>query len=85
MVTDVLSKGTELLVAGDVAGVARDVRRAGARQHDRAPRRDEPQEAGRAEAAGDVVMAEPHGMTAGSNINGGGPLCEELVLYWLRP
>ena len=50
MVTDVLTKGTELLVAGDVTGVARAF---GARRRtaDRAAQSDEPQERGRAQAA----------------------------------
>ncbi len=51
MITDVLEKGTELLVAGDVGAVARTFGVEPRGQHDRAPGRDEPQEAGRAEAA----------------------------------
>ena len=52
MVTDILTKGTELLVAGDTAAVARAF---GVEPHDsadRAARGDEPQEGGRAEAVG---------------------------------
>ena len=51
MVTDVLTKGTELLVAGDTATVARSFGIEAARQPDRASRGDEPQEGGRPEAA----------------------------------
>ena len=54
MVTDVLTKGTDLLVAGDVTAVARAFGVDGPRQQDRAAGRDEPQERGRAEAAGDA-------------------------------
>ena len=55
MVTDVLSKGTEMLVAGDVPRRWRGLRRRGRTTADRAARRDEPQEGGRAEAAGRTV------------------------------
>ena len=52
MVTDVLTKGTDLLVAGDARAVgARVRRRAGSDSMIELPGRDEPQEAGRAEAA----------------------------------
>ncbi len=57
MVTDVLSKGTDLLVAGDVTARGARVRRDAGGQHDRAARRDEPQERGRAEAARDRCRA----------------------------
>ena len=63
MVTDVLEHGTEMLVAGDVAAVARaSVSRR--RLDDRAARRDEPQEGGRAEAH-DRAVGPSGGVTAG--------------------
>ena len=57
MVTDVLAKGTDLLVAGDVVTVARTFGANRPGQRDRAARRDEPQEGSRAEAARDAVAA----------------------------
>ena len=51
MVTDIVGKGTELLVAGDLATRGARVRRAGRGRRARPARRHEPQEAGRAEGA----------------------------------
>ena len=47
MVTDVLSKSSSLLVAGDTLGAAPGVRHRRPRRRARTARRDEPQEAGR--------------------------------------
>ena len=48
MVTDILSKGTDLVVAGDRGLVERAFGQPSEQRHRRAPGRHEPQEAGRA-------------------------------------
>ena len=55
MVTDVLAKGTELLVAGDAVVVARAFGVTAEDSTIELPGRDEPQERGRAEAARDAL------------------------------
>ena len=59
MVTDVLAKGTELLVAGDARPVAPGFGAEAEDGDDRAARRHEPQEGSRAEAAGGALSARP--------------------------
>ena len=54
MVTDILSNGTHLLVVGD-RGLVERVRRAHDRRRARVARGDEPQEAGRPQAAGGAL------------------------------
>ena len=51
MVTDILAKDTDLYVSGDAGPLEAGVRARGAQRRDPAARRDEPQEAGRAEGA----------------------------------
>jgi manganese-dependent inorganic pyrophosphatase len=70
MITDILAKGTKMLVAGDATGQGHEdargrrrhpgrarVRAPGRRRRHRPARRDEPQEAGRAEAARRALSA----------------------------
>ena len=57
MVTDIVGKSTELLVAGQRGAGGAGLRGAGGGQRDRAARGHEPQEAGRPQAAGGAVAA----------------------------
>ena len=56
MVTDILSKGTDLLVAGDAAPVERAFGKSLRERSPAPPGRDEPEEAGRSEAPGRVRL-----------------------------
>ena len=70
MITDIVEKGTELLVAGDADPGRARLRHRRRRRRPGPPRRDEPQEAGRAEAAGRLLGASGPRLTAGSQERG---------------
>ena len=79
MVTDIMAKGTKMLVAGEHAPARARLRPAGGRRRDRPAGRHEPQEAGRAEAARRAVRpalsrrAARAATASGSARSAGGP------------